>query len=290
MKLHGYYRMKLHTQKVEFENELDSLRKNLSNNKDLWDKLAIAERNEAILKEELAKTQKSLAAAEEFIKRLRIQIRNSHDKNVMLEKKLSESSVKETINQGGKGTNLKAMELYSDIRQNYVYNMKNNVNIITALDNIKTKYADDDDIETILNNFEMLHKKYSEEVDNKRNFVTTLSHIKEDVERMQMLHNKKIEEFGRENSMLKEENTNLKIEIEKMKIKNSSHLATSRKLNKSINIDLSKLNSSQGKDKTINNNNNTSNVSKKSEKFPIIILSKKNGEEKKMNNNNKEHK
>ena len=289
MKLHGYYRMKLHTQKVEFENELDTLRKNLSNNKDLWDKLAIAERNEAILKEELAKTQKSLAAAEEFIKRLRIQIRNSHDKNVMLEKKLSESSVKETINQGGKGTNLKAMELYSDIRQNYVYNMKNNVNIITALDNIKTKYADDEDIKTILNNFEMLHKKYSEEVDNKRNFVTTLSHIKEDVERMQMLHNKKIEEFGRENSMLKEENTNLKIEIEKMKIKNNSQLATSRKLNKSINIDLSKLNSSQGKDKN-NNNNNTSNVSKKSEKFPIIIQSKKNGEEKKMNNNNKEHK
>ena len=81
-----------------------------------------------------------------------------------------------------------------------------------------------------------------------------------------MLHNKKIEEFGRENSMLKEENTNLKIEIEKMKIKNGSQLATSRKLNKSINIDLSKLNSSQ-KDKTINNKNNTSNPSKKSEKF-----------------------
>jgi predicted RNase H-like nuclease (RuvC/YqgF family) len=286
MKLHGYYRMKLHTQKVEFENELDQLRKNLSNNKDLWDKLAIAERNEAILKEELAKTQKSLAAAEEFIKRLRIQIRNSHDKNVMLEKKLSESSVKETINQGGKGTNLKAMELYSDIRQNYVYNMKNNVNIITALDNIKTKYGEDENIKIILNNFEMLHKKYSEEVDNKRSFVTTLSNIKEDVEKMQMLHNKKIEEFGRENSMLKEENTNLKIELEKLKIKtNNSHLASSRKINKSTNIDISKMNNSQGKGKKTINNNNISNLSK-SEKFPSITQSRKITEEKKLGANN----
>ena len=75
--LHESYKNQLYQQKMDFENELDKLRKNLSNNKDLWDKLAIAERNENILKEELSKTQKSLASAEEFIKRLRIQIRNS---------------------------------------------------------------------------------------------------------------------------------------------------------------------------------------------------------------------
>ena len=66
-KLHGYYRMKMNYQRVEFQKELDNLRKNLSNNRVLWDKLTIAGRNEAVLKEEFSKTQKSLAATEEFI-------------------------------------------------------------------------------------------------------------------------------------------------------------------------------------------------------------------------------
>ena len=216
-KLHGYYRMKLHNQKVSFEKELDELRKNLSNNKDLWDKLAIAERNEAILKEELAKTQKSLAAAEEFIKRLRIQIRNSHDKNVALEKQISQITVKDIINNAGKGINMKAMELYSDIRQTYVYNMKNNVNVITALERIKAKYEKDEDIKTVLANFEMLHQKYAQEVDNKRNFTATLQNIRNDVERMQAINNKKIEDITRTNKQLMSENSNLKMELEKMK-------------------------------------------------------------------------
>ena len=217
-KLHGYYRMKLHNQKVDFEKELDELRKNLSNNKDLWDKLAIAERNEVILKEELAKTQKSLASAEEFIKRLRIQIRNSHDKNVSLEKQILQISVKDIINNAGKGINVKAMELYNDIRQSYVYNMKNNVNIITALERIKVKYEKDEDIKVVLTNFEMLHQKYAQEVDNKRTFTVTLQNIRDDIERMQSIHNKKLEEVNKINLQLKNENSNLKIELEKIKL------------------------------------------------------------------------
>jgi len=266
--LHEYYKNELHKQKIEFENELDKLRKNLSNNKDLWDKLAIAERNENILKEELSKTQKSLASAEEFIKRLRIQIRNSHDKNVSLEKKISQITVKDIINNAGKGTNLKAMELYGDIRQNYVYNMKNNVNIITAIERIKARYDSDEDIKVILANFEMLHKKYSEEVDNKRNFANTLINIKEDIERMQTLHNKKLDEYSRSNAQLKDENNNLKMEIEKLKMKyglNNSNSNTVRKSVKSINLGQSV------------------NMSKSSvDKFPQINSSKKmNTEEKK---------
>lgn len=232
-KLHGYYRMKLHNQKVDFEKELDELRKNLSNNKDLWDKLAIAERNEVILKEELAKTQKSLASAEEFIKRLRIQIRNSHDKNVSLEKQISQITVKDIINNAGKGVNVKAMELYSDIRQSYVYNMKNNVNIITALERIKTKYEKDEDIKVVLANFEMLHQKYAQEVDNKRTFSITLQNIKDDIERMQSIHTKKLEEITKVNQQLRNENSNLKIEIEKMRYNNP--LTNSSKINRKVN-------------------------------------------------------
>ena len=262
--LHESYKNQLYQQKMDFENELDKLRKNLSNNKDLWDKLAIAERNENILKEELSKTQKSLASAEEFIKRLRIQIRNSHDKNVSLEKKISQITVKDIINNAGKGTNLKAMELYSDIRQNYVYNMKNNVNIITALERIKTRYDSDEDIKVILANFEMLHKKYSEEVDNKRNFANTLTNIKEDIERMQTLHNKKLDEYSRSNTQLKEENNQLKMEIEKLKIKfgiNASKNKSNRSINLGQSVNVSK--SSMEKFPQINNNNNNNNNSKR---------------------------
>ena len=274
-KLHGYYRMKLHCQKVDFEKELDELRKNLSNNKDLWDKLAIAERNEVILKEELAKTQKSLASAEEFIKRLRIQIRNAHDKNVSLEKQISQVTVKDIINNAGRGVNVKAMELYGEIRQSYVYNMKNNVNVITALERIKSKYEKDEDIKIILNNFEMLHQKYAQEVENKRSFSTTLQNIRDDIERMQSIHNKKIEELSKENIHLKNENANLKLELEKLKYNshNSSvpGSGTQTRMDNAITTSMGNLR------KNPNTRLNISSHSMKSstEKFPEIPRKKK---------------
>ena len=87
--LHSFYRFKLHLQKVKNNTKVEELKNVLSSNKDLWDKLGISEKNEKILKEELSKTQKNLAATEEFIKRLQQQIRKSHDKNVDLEKQLT---------------------------------------------------------------------------------------------------------------------------------------------------------------------------------------------------------
>ena len=228
-KLHGFYRMKMHNQRVEFEKELDNLRKNLSNNQDLWDKLAIAERNEAVLKEELSKTQKSLAAAEEFIKKLRGQIRNSHDKNVSLEKKISQMTIKDIMHNAGKGSSAKAVELYNQIRQTYVYNMKNNVNLITAIEKIKMKYEKDEDIKTVLANFEILQKKYAEEIEAKRSFISTLNGIKGDVQKMNAISNKKLEEVTNNYNEVKKENENLKIELDKMKLKNSVIMNNSRK-------------------------------------------------------------
>ena len=228
-KLHGFYRMKMHNQRVEFEKELDNLRKNLSNNQDLWDKLAIAERNEAVLKEELSKTQKSLASAEEFIKKLRGQIRNSHDKNVSLEKKISQMTIKDIMHNAGKGSSAKAVELYNQIRQTYVYNMKNNVNLITAIEKIKMKYEKDEDIKTVLANFEILQKKYAEEIEAKRSFISTLNGIKGDVQKMNAISNKKLEEVTNNYNEVKKENENLKIELDKMKLRNSVMINNSKR-------------------------------------------------------------
>jgi hypothetical protein len=97
-RLHSFYRMKLNLQKNNYEKELHDLKQNLSSNKDLWDKLGISERNEKILKEELSKTQKSLASSEEFIKKLQAQIRKLHDKSVNLEKQLSSISAQNILN------------------------------------------------------------------------------------------------------------------------------------------------------------------------------------------------
>ena len=228
-KLHGFYRMKMHNQRVEFEKELDNLRKNLSSNQDLWDKLAIAERNEAVLKEELSKTQKSLASAEEFIKKLRGQIRNSHDKNVSLEKKISQMTIKDIMHNAGKGSSAKAVELYNQIRQTYVYNMKNNVNLITAIEKIKMKYEKDEDIKTVLANFEILQKKYAEEIEAKRSFISTLNGIKGDVQKMNAISNKKLEEVTNNYNEVKRENENLRIELDKLKLRNSVMMNNSRR-------------------------------------------------------------
>jgi len=255
-KLHGFYRMKMHNQRVEFENELDNLRKNLSNNQDLWDKLAIAERNETVLKEELSKTQKSLAAAEEFIKKLRGQIRNSHDKNVALEKKISQMTIKDIMHNAGKGSSAKAVELYDQIRQTYVYNMKNNVNLITAIEKIKMKYEKDEDIKILLTNFEILQKKYAEEIEAKRSFISTLNGIKNDVQKMNAISNKKLEEVTKNYNEVKKENENLKIELDKLKLR-SSYVSNSKKF---MGIG----------DKDMKYNNNLSKSSASNEKFPII--------------------
>lgn len=258
-KLHGYYRMKMHYQRVEFEKELDNLRKNLSNNRDLWDKLAIAERNEAVLKEELSKTQKSLAAAEEFIKKLRGQIRNSHDKNVSLEKKISQMTIKDIMHNAGKGSSAKAVELYNQIRQTYVYNMKNNVNLITAIEKIKMKYENDEDIKTVLTNFEILQKKYAEEIEAKRSFISTLNGIKGDVQKMNAISNKKLEEVTNNYNEVKKENDNLKIELDKVKLRNSVLMNNSRRL---------MMGSGEKEIKIMTNNMSKSSGS--NEKFPLI--------------------
>ena len=256
-KLHGFYRMKMHNQRVEFENELDNLRKNLSNNQDLWDKLAIAERNETVLKEELSKTQKSLAAAEEFIKKLRGQIRNSHDKNVALEKKISQMTIKDIMHNAGKGSSAKAVELYDQIRQTYVYNMKNNVNLITAIEKIKMKYEKDEDVKILLTNFEILQKKYAEEIEAKRSFISTLNGIKNDVQKMNAISNKKLEEVTKNYNEVKKENENLKIELDKLKLRNS-YAGSNMKKYMGMN------------DKDMRYNNNLSKSSASNEKFPII--------------------
>ena len=258
-KLHGYYRMKMHYQRVEFEKELDNLRKNLSNNRDLWDKLAIAERNEAVLKEELSKTQKSLAAAEEFIKKLRGQIRNSHDKNVSLEKKISQMTIKDIMHNAGKGSSAKAVELYNQIRQTYVYNMKNNVNLITAIEKIKMKYENDEDIKTVLTNFEILQKKYAEEIEAKRSFISTLNGIKGDVQKMNAISNKKLEEVTNNYNEVKKENDNLKIELDKIKLRNSVLMNNSRRL---------MMGNGEKEIKIMTNNMSKSSGS--NEKFPLI--------------------
>ena len=255
-KLHGFYRMKMHNQRVEFENELDNLRKNLSNNQDLWDKLAIAERNETVLKEELSKTQKSLAAAEEFIKKLRGQIRNSHDKNVALEKKISQMTIKDIMRNAGKGSSAKAVELYDQIRQTYVYNMKNNVNLITAIEKIKMKYEKDEDIKILLTNFEILQKKYAEEIEAKRSFISTLNGIKNDVQKMNAISNKKLEEVTKNYNDVKKENENLKIELDKLKMRNSYIMNNNKKF--------------MGIKENDIKYNNLSKSSMSNEKFPII--------------------
>ena len=84
---------------------------------------------------------------------------------------------------------------------------------------------------------------------------------------MQTLHNKKLDEYSRANAQLKDENSNLKMEIEKLKMKyglNNSNANTVRKSNKSINLGQSV------------------NISKSSvDKFPQISNKKTNTEEKK---------
>lgn len=236
-RLHAFYRMKLNLQKNNYEKELHELKQNLSSNKDLWDKLGIAERNEKILKEELSKTQKSLASSEEFTKKLQAQIRKLHDKNVNLEKQLSSISAQNILNNASK-SDYKAMELYNETKQTYVYNMKNNVNLLASIEKVKNNYKGDPDIKIVLENLELLHTKYSQEVENKRSYINTLNSIKKDIQKMKDTENKKFEELNLVIENLIKENKRYKYELEKMRnnlIYNTSNPLPNQNNNESMN-------------------------------------------------------
>ena len=83
--------------------------------------------------------------------------------------------------------------------------MKNNVNLITAIEKIKMKYEKDEDIKILLTNFEILQKKYAEEIEAKRNFISTLNGIKNDVQKMNAISNKKLEEVTKNYNEVKKE-------------------------------------------------------------------------------------
>jgi len=179
--LHSFYRFKLHLQQVKNNKQIEEFKSVMSSNQDLWDKLGISEKNELILKEELSKTQKGLAATEELIKRLQQQVRKCHDKNVDLEKQLSAIAAQKIVQNSGNKEKLTTKELYQESKQLYIYNLKDNFNIISAIDKIKAKYKDDKDIKLLLENFDLIQNKYTQEVENKRKYITLLNKIKEDV-------------------------------------------------------------------------------------------------------------
>ena len=166
-------------------------------------------------------------------------------------------TIKDIMHNAGKGSSAKAVELYDQIRQTYVYNMKNNVNLITAIEKIKMKYEKDEDIKILLTNFEILQKKYAEEIEAKRSFISTLNGIKNDVQKMNAISNKKLEEVTKNFNEVKKENENLKIELDKMKLRNSYIMNNSKKFMGNT-------------EKDIRYNNNLSKSSASNEKFPII--------------------
>ena len=70
-----FWRTKEMIQKQKFQNEINMLKKQVSNNSYLWDQMAEAEKREKILKQELLFTQQSLAAAEKVIEKLQEEMR-----------------------------------------------------------------------------------------------------------------------------------------------------------------------------------------------------------------------
>ena len=134
--------------------------------------------------------------------------------------------------------------------------MKNNVNLITAIEKIKMKYEKDEDIKILLTNFEILQKKYAEEIEAKRNFISTLNGIKNDVQKMNAISNKKLEEVTKNYNDVKKENENLKIELDKLKLRNSYVMNNTKKY--------------MGIKESDMKYNNLSKSSQSNEKFPII--------------------
>eukprot|EP00340_Litonotus_pictus_P013160 CAMPEP_0170537150 /NCGR_PEP_ID=MMETSP0209-20121228/102547_1 /TAXON_ID=665100 ORGANISM="Litonotus pictus, Strain P1" /NCGR_SAMPLE_ID=MMETSP0209 /ASSEMBLY_ACC=CAM_ASM_000301 /LENGTH=905 /DNA_ID=CAMNT_0010838601 /DNA_START=611 /DNA_END=3326 /DNA_ORIENTATION=- len=230
--LHLFYRMKIMNMQKKFNMEVDSLKQKLSSNQDLWEKLSVAEKNETILKEELAKTQRNLASNEEFIKKLQTQIKILHDKNVTIEKKLSAIAAHDIINSASQGENIKAKELYSETKSTYVYNLKNNVALINAknVNNLKNNVALINAIEIlkkgkmpeallVCENLETLHLKYSQEVENKRLYINSLNAIKEDITNSREITKMKMHEANNLIERLQEEIKELKKENHRMKVK-----------------------------------------------------------------------
>ncbi len=126
-------------------------------------------------------------------------------------------TVREIMNNTNQGVNAKAMELFSDIRPNYVYDKKSKVGLIAALERVKENYKEDKDIAIILNNSEQVQKKYAQEIENKREFGIKLNNIKADVEKMQAIHNIKIEDLTRKIEALTKDNEDLKNENERLR-------------------------------------------------------------------------
>ena len=103
----------------------------------------------------------------------------------------------------------------------------------------------------------LLQKKYAEEIEAKRSFISTLNGIKNDVQKMNAISNKKLEEVTKNFNEVKKENENLKIELDKMKLRNSYIMNNSKKF-------------MGNNEKDIRYNNNLSKSSASNEKFPII--------------------
>ena len=193
--LHTFYRLKLQMKKIKHTNAMNEMKQTLSSNQDLWNKLSNTEKNEKILKEELARSQKNLASSEEFIKKLQSQIRKLHDKNVELEKIRSNNSTMKNMNSGGNIENGKMQELLNDTKQTQIYNLKDNLNLISAIERTKHQYKDEKDIKLILESFDLVHGKFMKEVENKRNYITMLNKIKEDVSQLKFQENAKYKEL-----------------------------------------------------------------------------------------------
>lgn len=65
-----FWRTKEMLTKQKFQNKINLMKKQLSNNAYLWDQMAESEKRETILKQELLFTQQSLSAAEKVIEKL----------------------------------------------------------------------------------------------------------------------------------------------------------------------------------------------------------------------------
>ena len=65
-----FWRTKEMLTKQKYQNKINLMKKQLSNNAYLWDQMAESEKREIILKQELLFTQQSLSAAQKVIEKL----------------------------------------------------------------------------------------------------------------------------------------------------------------------------------------------------------------------------
>ena len=214
--LHAYYRIRMFQMKKNYDQEMDSMKQKLSSNQDLWEKLSVAEKNESILKEELAKTQRNLASDEEFIKKLQSQIRILHDKNVTIEKKLSSIAAQDIINSANQGENVKTRELYNETKSSYIYNLKNNIGLLNSIEALKKTKSPEALL--VIESLDNLHSKFCQEIDNKRTYINSLNAIKQDIMNMKELNKMKLSEASEKIKKLNDTNDELRREIEQIKL------------------------------------------------------------------------